>query len=450
MGAAQSIPVVGEVVTAIDSGVKITAAGVCGVIGGLLDDEDAKDTAMKLVKDAGKSWVEYSERNIIIAPTRAVIHDIAGNTKEAKRVLCKMGKSVEELADSTPVVGHVKGVYHYLDGDKEHGDACMKGASRTLVVVGAGALTGGIGGGVALGGLAGVGSGFGYDVAVSAGERRPNGLIGSIDNAVESLKERDLHGFMDSAINLGYGFTGDFLAGAGGAKASKQLNKASQQRSALRKEIGKSATNDTVDAAKHLKKVQKKVSGEGHVCTKVKNLETGDTAYGTNERCRQQIRVNEYTRNGEASGYNSRTNAMKGRVGEFPREPGILENRANERGVLIEQRVQARNGGYRAVNACAEHEAFEKLQTTGADNRVRTTSVQYRDGSITTVERCDNCAQFADLMGDVPTDRVPGITVPTRQFILDSSTRAVGGAAAYAGISVVRPHRILQYHSHNH
>ena len=49
MGAAQSIPVIGESVTAIDSGVKLVAAGSCAVVGKILDDDDVKKTATSFV-----------------------------------------------------------------------------------------------------------------------------------------------------------------------------------------------------------------------------------------------------------------------------------------------------------------------------------------------------------------------------------------------------------------
>ena len=167
MGAVQSIPVVGEAVTAIDSGVKLIAAGSCKVVGEVLDKDNVKKAAKSFVNDAGKTWVEYSERSVLAAPIRATVHDIAGKKDEAKRVIKKMVKSVEEVADSTPVVGHVKSTIHYIAGDTEHGHHCMKGATRSVAVLGAGALTGGVGGGAILGGMAGVSGGIVYDGTVT-------------------------------------------------------------------------------------------------------------------------------------------------------------------------------------------------------------------------------------------------------------------------------------------
>ena len=209
MGAAQSIPVVGEAVTAIDSGVKLIAAGSCKVLGEILDDEDAKKAAKSFVKDAGKTWEEYSERNIIAAPIRAGVHFIAKQKDEAKRVIKKMVKSVEEVADSTPVVGHVKGSIHYFAGDIEHGHHCMKGATRAVAVLGAGALTGGVGGGAILGGMAGVSGGIAYDGTVTLIQSDvkkkdcPYGVFNAIDQIKKSEKEMDMHDVMSSTAAAG-------------------------------------------------------------------------------------------------------------------------------------------------------------------------------------------------------------------------------------------------------
>ena len=433
MGAAQSIPVIGETVTVIDSGVKLVAAGACAVTGAILDEKDAKDAAKHFVKDAGNSWVEYSERNVIAAPVRAFVHAVDDDDKEAKRVLKKMGKSVEQVVDSTPVLGHAKGIGHYIVGDTEHGHDCMKGASRTLAVVGAGALTGGVGGGVVLGGFAGASSGVAYDGLVSGiesevkGKDCPYGTFASIEQAIHADKKKDGYGFIKSAIDTGYSLTGDFLSGASAAKTAKKLNKASRQRKALKDRIGREGAEDVIDTGKRLEQITKDVQGDNHVCTKAKNLDTGEAAYGTNRRCRQQIRMNEYDSRGEASGYVSRTNARRGNAGEFSREAGILERTANNMDMDYEPRV-----GTRSPRACAEHQAFNDLGTHGAESNIRTTSVTSRNGNITAIKRCANCMQFGELMGDVITDRIDGVPVPTKQFVVDMSLAAAKSAAPYA------------------
>ena len=418
MGATQSIPVLGEAVTAIDSGVKLIAAGSCKVVGEVLDKDNAKNVAKSFVNDAGKTWVEYSERNLIAAPIRAAVHGIAGKKDEAKRVIKKMGKSVEELADSTPVVGHVKGTIHYIAGDTEHGHHCMKGATRSVAVLGAGALTGGVGGGVILGGMAGVSGGIAYDGTVSLIESDvkkkdcPYGVFNAIDQIEKSEKENDFHGVISSVIALGYTVTGDFVSGAGAAKTVKSVKKAiknKRQRNALKDRIGKDRTKDVIDTAKELKNKTRNVKGNKHVCTKTRNIDTGEAEYGFNRRCRRQMRRNEYMKNGKSSGYSSKRNATKGRPREFSTESGLLEDAANERNIEINPCEN------RAPRACAEHHSLNKLGTHGGESNVRMCSVKKSDGQYVAVERCGNCKQYGNLMGDVVTDKVAGMPVPTSE-----------------------------------
>lgn len=437
MGAVQSVPVVGEVVTAVDSGVKLFSAGYWATVGELTGDDDAKEAGKKCLEDAGNTWVEYSERSLIAAPIRAAVHGIDGDGEEAKRVLKKMGKSTEQVIDSTPVVGHAKGVCHYIAGDTEHGNDCMKGATRSLAVVGVGAVTGGIGGGFVAGGLAGVTTGVAYDgvvtVAESAAKKEhcPYGIMSSIDRAIESERKGDLHGLWDSTVNVMYNVAGDFVTGGTAAQSAKELNKASKQRKAMREKIGKEPTKDVIDAAKHLEEIAKDVEGNNHVCTKAKNLETGSEAFGANKRLRKGMRVKKFKTKGKASGYTSKTNANKSYSGEFSGDVGLLEQAGIEMNMDIESQYP-----HRSLDACAEHQAIDRLGTHGAEANIRTTSVKWDNGNITALKRCDNCVQYGDLLGRVPTDAIDGMPVPTRQFVLDRSWPAVRDAALHAGVGI--------------
>lgn len=59
----------------------------------------------------------------------------------------------------------------------------------------------------------------------------------------------------------------------------------------------------------------------------------------------------------------------------------------------------------RRGGACAEHHAYNKLARAG-DTPVETYTVTKtrNEGRVTTMKRCDNCAQYGDAMGRVPTD----------------------------------------------
>ncbi len=43
-----------------------------------------------------------------------------------------------DVVNSVPIVGHIKGMVHYACGDTERGDAAVRSATRTTVVLGAG------------------------------------------------------------------------------------------------------------------------------------------------------------------------------------------------------------------------------------------------------------------------------------------------------------------------
>lgn len=136
MGAAQSIPVVGEIVTVVDAGARTIAAGVCEVVG---DSEDAG----KLIQGAGNSLKHYADVNLIVANTRVVVAKVGGDEKTADYLMDKEKEAWTEVAENTPVVGHVVGLVRYVEGDKAGGDRAMMAATRSTLVAGAAILTGG-------------------------------------------------------------------------------------------------------------------------------------------------------------------------------------------------------------------------------------------------------------------------------------------------------------------
>ena len=409
MGASQSIPIYGEILTAFDFGVKLVLSGVFAVAGKIAGNEGLKNGASTFYGDARKTFVEYSERSIIMAPLRAARHYHTGQREEAGRVLRKMCRSVEEVVDNTPLIGHVKGVVHYFAGDTEHSYNCMIGSSRSAVVFGVGALSGGLGFGVGVGGAFGFLGGVAYDAVITRAEKRPYGVVKLAGKVLKALQEGDPYESARSLLDLTYTVGGDALAGASAAE-TVELYKAKKQRSALEKKVGKEAAQDHVDAAKELNTLTEDINGDGHVCTKAKNLDTGKAEYGVNERCRQGVRMNEFKKKGEASGYKSITNAKKGNPGEFPKSPGVLEKAAKQ------QSIEVNPIGKRSPQACAEHHAFNKLGTHGRESNVSASSVMKTGDGYKAVGRCGNCQQYGKLMGKVPSDQIHGMSVPVREF----------------------------------
>lgn len=422
MGDAQSVPVLGEAVTVIDSGVKTIAAGACAVVG---EDEAAE----KLIKGAGNSWKEYSEKNLVAGFVNATVHKINGDEEECERISKKALKSLEGFVDSVPVVGHVKGVGHYIANDTEHGNRCMLGATRGAAVLGAGVLTGGLGGGVVLGGLAGVGTGMTYDGTVSVidsavhNENRPHGLCAVIDDF-----ERE--GDPNKVVDFSLGLVGDFATGAGGAKAGEQLAKAVKirnQRKAVtnsiknaQKKVPKGsrvnpeiAAKDTMKAAENLNECIKNegLKGDGHVASVVRDLETNEAYDGFSSRVRENKRVTDFS-NENRGNYNSKTHARKygkGVQSELQkRNPDVKPAQKPSGEPVLNRRQQA----------CAEHDAFNKFYNRAsakAHNAV-VCSVQYIKGVFKAVIRCENCKCFAKAMGNVATDLINGQIIPVEQI----------------------------------
>lgn len=209
MGAAQSIPVVGEIVTVLDSGTRTIAAGVCEVVG---DTKDAKE----LIKGAGDSWKHYTDVNLIVANTRVVVAKIEGDAKTADYLMDKEKEAWTDVAENTPVVGHVVGLVRYAEGDKEGAKRAFFAATRSTLVAGAAIATGGVGGAAAAATFTGLAADGLMTAANSVGKHEftPVGTFAGVTRAVKSGSVND----WVSAIEIP---AGDALAGAveGGVKA---------------------------------------------------------------------------------------------------------------------------------------------------------------------------------------------------------------------------------------
>lgn len=173
MGATQSIPVIGEVITVMDGAGRTIAAGALKVA-------QQHDAASKMIDSAGQTFVSYSERSAITSNVRRIFAD----KEESDRLLKAQGDAWTTLGESTPVVGHVVGAVRYAQGDSEGGDRCMINATRMTAIVGAAIATGG-------GSVAVATTVAAYDVIATGvksgfkGEFKP---VGYIDEAAQALK----------------------------------------------------------------------------------------------------------------------------------------------------------------------------------------------------------------------------------------------------------------------
>jgi hypothetical protein len=139
MGVAQSIPIVGEVVTVAEAGSKAIAGGAYKLFG-------ADKASQELLDGAKRSLENYAEVNLVVSNARVIAAKIKGDDKEADHLLKRQGDAWTKVAENTPVVGHAVGIYHYIDGDTKAGNRCMIGASCTTVVMVATVATGGVAG----------------------------------------------------------------------------------------------------------------------------------------------------------------------------------------------------------------------------------------------------------------------------------------------------------------
>ncbi|KAI1213119.1 uncharacterized protein F4807DRAFT_311915 [Annulohypoxylon truncatum] len=217
MGNAQSLPVVGEVVTVAEAGGKSIAAGVCALVG----EEKA---AGELIDGAGRSVKKYTEVNCIASNVRVIAAKIEGDEKECDRLLEAQKEAWIGVAEGTPVVGHVIGICHYATGDTEGGDRIMIDATRSTAVIAATVATGGLGavacaGATVVTGLACDGVSTGLN---SLGKQRfaPTGTIAATAHAINT-------GSADDIFNATEGVIADGVAGAtaGAARSRAGLSR---------------------------------------------------------------------------------------------------------------------------------------------------------------------------------------------------------------------------------
>ena len=94
-----------------------------------------------------KTQEDFSKQCVVVSQARTMTEAATGNVKAAQETADAFNASAaqfwEGAADSTPVLGHIKGSIHYALGEEEKGRNCMIGASRLVAAVGGGLAFGG-------------------------------------------------------------------------------------------------------------------------------------------------------------------------------------------------------------------------------------------------------------------------------------------------------------------
>ena len=231
-------------------GTSIAAGVTLGQVDAL--NKAVVDTATFTAKKASKTLVRHVGESVglgIGTAGVAIAHGITlGQIDSLDRSLNSLGKqtgnkmevtvaltgeTLINLADSTPVVGHIKGGIHHALGDSEGGDRILKAASRT-----SGAVLGGIAGipggpaGMVAGGVAGGALADGIITGIESsihGEFKPSGQIGAWNQVANSNGDNQqmiggiVDGLMTPVMDGVTGFTaGSYVKGKARGKGCRR------------------------------------------------------------------------------------------------------------------------------------------------------------------------------------------------------------------------------------
>jgi len=421
---AKFLPVIGEIWTGLESLVLISSSGLAKVCG-------YDESASKLAKGAGNAWKDYTETNLIAA-TVNINHKIEiGDEEGADEVAKKLGKAFENVADSTPIVGHIKGIVHYCKGDTEKGNKCMESATRNTAVLGAGMVTGGASLSVGWGAGAGVGTGIVYDGIATGIDKGVNGNEAS-NRGVFGLKDAANSDDPNQFFGVLMGPVGDAMSGASGNQLGKLIRnrcKLASQNSMKKhfKEKGasnpKNATKTTMNSAKQCKSVKDSLSKkrEQVINTNIKDNVSKKSGSGQNYRVRKLVGKKK-TRSGNVfskkkSGsldVGSNKTFLQKTQPEVTPDPKTPWNQSN----------------------CAEQAAFNdlgsKVKSLDVSNCTTATTRIHRGadgGTAYPMPSCGNCAKFN--MGEVVTNMLPENTaIPTSGYMVAHKLKSVVGTQA--------------------
>ncbi|CAE7824406.1 unnamed protein product [Symbiodinium sp. CCMP2592] len=212
---AKFLPVVGEVITAVESAGKLVAAGVTAPF----DPKAGK----KLVDSAGQAWVDYKDQNLLACTCRG----------DGKGIV----QGVDAFSQSCPGVAHVRGVVHLARGENQEAYDCIANGTKAIGVCAAAVVattaTGGMGTAAALACVGGSAAATqvaldGVDTGIRSGyngEFRAAGTIQGVQRAVKTgdavhIAEAVIAPAQTAAVAAG---------GAAVARAVASANMASEQ-----------------------------------------------------------------------------------------------------------------------------------------------------------------------------------------------------------------------------
>ena len=146
------------------------------------------------IEGALRTQVNFSQYCPFVSQACSLVQLSQGNKKGALETQIQFVSGVGDVLNAVPIIGHTKGVIHYVCSDKNGGHRAMKSASRTFVVMTGGAIGFGMGGpaGAAAGGVVGGAVTDGIITSVGSkfhGEYRPAGIFDQAAKLVNNPKD---------------------------------------------------------------------------------------------------------------------------------------------------------------------------------------------------------------------------------------------------------------------
>ena len=365
---------------------------------------------------AAQTMDEFTKTNPLLFPIRAATDLIVDGPDEAGKTCKTFGRALDNMANSTPVVGHLKGAVTGLCGDEERGEEILKQATRSTVVFGAGVA--GFAGAGPVGAFAlGAEAGTLWDLTRAATGGPAHG-VARLVTAIRDDEDLSSGEFFDS-------FTAPVADGVAGIAAGKTADgiyknyKQNQQRTRiqqenapkqaqinkLEKEVAAQGVNDPENVVKsmcedaeELKSKTNELRSQGHGRKKL----TGNTSCTMTDE-----------HGNRSTGYSNRLCQNL----DIQRFDGDI-SRLQQNFPNIEPVID------RALDCCAEHMAYEGLPN---GNPNVTYAIQIRNDTVVGVERCGNCAQYP--LGNVVTDSLHNEWIPT-------GLQVVPDAGSYRGSTI--------------
>lgn len=147
------------------------------------------------VNASAQTGINFFDKGIGTSQLHSLFQLIGGNVDKAVEIQKEFGRNIEVLVDSIPILGHLKGTLHLINGEGKHGWSAIKQATSSAISLLGGVLGGPIG---ALTGLAAAdGAITAVDMAIN-GNATPHGLV----DYVVTIKDRNAGEHVDALAGV--------------------------------------------------------------------------------------------------------------------------------------------------------------------------------------------------------------------------------------------------------